>query len=95
MEEFFDFLRAPPSVFVKVNFNSSLRNGREGVSYVIGGLNARLLATEGSNLFKPFVPEAKLVLLGWTSSMRDRSYKRRGSLLMITPPQSSARSETR
>ena len=47
LEDLFDFLGAPPLGFVKINFDGSVRDGRDGTGYVVRGPNSRLLAAGG------------------------------------------------
>lgn len=49
----------PPS-FLKVNFDSSLTDGRGGAGFIIRGLDFRLIATGDVRLVETSVPTAKL-----------------------------------
>ena len=53
------FWELPPSEFVKINFDGSIRDGRDGAGYVIRGLDV-MLAARSSHLFDPFVLRVKL-----------------------------------
>lgn len=46
--------------FVKVNFDGSICDVKDGAKYVIQDSDGRLLVAGGSFLFEPLVPETKL-----------------------------------
>ena len=54
------FWEPPASRFVKVNFDGSVRDGRDGAGFVIGGPNGRLLVAGGFHLFEPSVLTVEL-----------------------------------
>nr|XP_010924343.1 uncharacterized protein LOC105047223 [Elaeis guineensis] len=57
---FWDSLTPPPSEFAKVNFNGSVKDGRDGSGFVIRDPDSWILAARGSPLYEASVPSAKL-----------------------------------
>lgn len=62
---------SPPSGFVKINFDDSIRSARGDAMYVIRDLDGRFLSAEDFSLFKPPVLKAKHRAI-WMNIIRAR-----------------------
>lgn len=51
---------APPSTYLKENFDGGVCGDSRGVRLIIHGPNSKLIATNRSHLFEPTIPSAKL-----------------------------------
>lgn len=54
---------SPPFGFVKINFDSNMKDGMDGAGIVIHDPNARLLVARDSHLFELSIPKIELLLL--------------------------------
>lgn len=70
----FIFWESPPSGFIKINFDGKVRDGEDGVGFVIQDSDAKLLAARSSHFLSYLSWERSSVLLGQALPVLGRSY---------------------